>query len=82
MRWWQLFQDSLLLFEIMYIVFPNFGAVTWAQKDLCWVLDLFVHRRAEALLEMEQDRGNHVLPTPLLTIFILNVKSSNRGVLD
>lgn len=38
--------------------------------------------RAETLLEMEQDRGNHVLPTPLLTIFILNVKSSNRGVLD
>lgn len=30
--------------------------------------------RAETLLEMEQDGGDHILPAPLLTIFILNVK--------
>lgn len=34
--------------------------------------------RAETLLEMEQDRGNHMLPTPLLTVFILNVKKQQQ----
>lgn len=63
-----LLHGSRLLFARMHTVLPNFGVITRGQKNLCWILGLFVHAGGGQRSDWrgEQNRGKpHVAHPPL-----------------